>query len=362
MQHMTCSRGAVMAITHYVTPGALFAWNKVKAGDVVFLKAGNHGDLIINNVGDHTALVNVMPERGIEVSLNRLVINTCTNLVFNGKSKTSIRSSGQTPANVPLVSILGGQGNVVQWCYIHSAASHSGWQAAHWLKTRDGVFVTGSDCKISNNVIQNVQTGITLRGWGSDALANTIDGFCVDGIRMLADYTTASDNRIAHAYLGNPNNHNDAIQLWNASAPSPQEGVVSGVIIQRNRIYNRSSDPGGVRDMQGIGCFDGVIRRALIRDNLVQVDHYHGITLGVAEYCTISDNTVIGSDSHSIQQPWIMIGTNKTSRLSWMNTVTNNKAMDFKLSGSYTASGNQDLEPTQVASLTPSGMGDVVIA
>jgi hypothetical protein len=27
--------------------------------------------------------------------------------------------------------------------------------------------------------------------------------------------------------------------------------------------------------------------------------------------------------------------------------------MDFKLSGNYTATGNQDLEPTQVASLMP---------
>ena len=105
--------------------------------------------------------------------------------------------------------------------------------------------------------------------------------------------------------------------------------------------------------MQGIGCFDGVIRRALIRDNLVQTDHYHGITLGVAEYCTISGNTVIGSDPAGIRQPWIMIGTNKTNRLSWRNTVTGNKAMDFKLTGNYTASGNQDLEPTQVASLMP---------
>jgi hypothetical protein len=349
-----------MATTHYVIPGAAFAWNKVKAGDVVFLKAGDHGDLVINNVGDHTALVNVMPENGANVFLNRLVINTCTNLVFNGKSKTSIRSKGQTPANVPLVSILGGQGNVVQWCYIHSSPSRTGWQAAQWLKTRDGVLVNGSDCKVSNNVIQNVQTGITLRGWGSDALANTIDGFCVDGIRMLADYTTASDNRIMHSYTGNPNNHNDAIQLWSAAAANPQEGVISGVIIQRNRIYNRSSDPGGMRDMQGIGCFDGVIRRALIRDNVVQVDHYHGITLGVAEYCTISGNTVMGSDPRSASQPWIMIATNKaTSQISWMNTVSNNKAMDFKLTGSYTASGNQTMKPTQIASLSQADMSAV---
>ena len=342
-----------MATTHFVIPGTVFAWNRVKSGDMVLLKSGDHGDLIINNVGDHTALVNVIPENGAIITLNRLVINTCTNLVFNGKGKVTIRSKGQTSADVPLVSVLGGQGNVVQWCYIHTAASRTGWQAAQWLKARDGVFVEGDDCKISNNTIHNVRTGITLRGWSCDAMSNTIDGFCVDGIRMLADYTTAADNVIMHSFMGNPNNHNDAIQLWSASAANPQEGILNGVIIQRNRIFNRSTAPGGLREMQGIGCFDGVIRRALIRDNLVQTDHYHGITLGVAEYCTISGNTVIGSDPAGIRQPWIMIGTNKTNRLSWRNTVTGNKAMDFKLTGNYTASGNQDLEPTQVASLMP---------
>lgn len=351
-----------MATTHFVVPGTVFAWNQVKAGDIVFLKAGDHGDLIINNVGDHTALVNVMPEVGAVINLNRLVINTCTNLVFNGKGKVTIRTKGNVSPEVPLVSILGGQGNVLQWCYIQSAASRVGWQAAQWLKARDGVYVTGNDCKVSNNVLQNIRTGITLRGWASDAIANSIDGFCVDGIRMLADYTTAADNTIMHSYLGNPNNHNDAIQLWNASSPNPQDGILSGVIIQRNRIYNRSRDAGGLRDTQGIGCFDGVIRQALIRDNVVQIDHYHGITLGVAEYCTISGNTVIGSDRSSEKQPWIMLGTNKTTRLSWKNTVTNNKAMDFKLSGTYTATGNQDLEPTQVASLLGNGISDNVMS
>lgn len=345
-----------MAITHSVTPGTAFAWNRVKAGDVVFLKSGDHGDLIINNVGDHTALVNVMPEAGAQISLNRLVINTCTNLIFNGKGKTTIRTKGAVLADVPLASILGGQGNVLQWCYIQSAASRVGWQPAQWLKARDGVLVTGDDCKVNNNTLKNVRTGVTLRGWGSDAMSNSMDGFCVDGIRMLADYTTASDNTIMHSFTGNPSNHNDAIQLWSAAAANPAEGILNGVIIQRNRIYNRSRDPGGMRDMQGIGCFDGVIRRALIRDNLVQVDHYHGITLGVAEYCTISGNTVIGSDPSSVRQPWIMIATTKTTRQSWKNTVSNNKAMDFKLTGSYTAAGNQDLEPTQVASLGYSEM------
>lgn len=341
-----------MATTHFITAGVAFAWNRVKAGDVVFLKAGDHGDLIINNVGDASALVNVLPESGAKITLNRLVINTCTNLVFNGKSNVTVRTRGQTSADIPLVSILGGQGNVVQWCYIHSAPSRAGWTAAQWLKARDGVFVTGDDCKISNNTIQNVRTGITLRGWSCDAMSNTIDGFCVDGIRLLADYTSALDNTIMHSYLGNPNNHNDAIQLWNAGASNPQEGVLNGVRIQRNRIYNRSGNGGGVRDMQGIGCFDGIIRRALIRDNVVQTDHYHGITLGVAEYCTISGNTVVGTDHNSPRQPWIMLGTNKTTRLGWKNTVTDNKAMDFKLTGSYTANGNQDLEPMQVASLS----------
>ena len=45
--------------------------------------------------------------------------------------------------------------------------------------------------------------------------------------------------------------------------------------------------------LQGIGCFDGMFVDWIIENNVIIVDHYHGITLGGARGCRIVNNTVI---------------------------------------------------------------------
>jgi parallel beta-helix repeat protein len=104
------------------------------------------------------------------------------------------------------------------------------------------------------------------------------------------------------------------------------DDTVWGVVLRGNTIINFEDPNQPYRGtLQGIGCFDGFYADWIVENNVVIVNHYHGITLSGAVNCRIINNTVIDRDTtDSDISPWIRVGDHKNGLASENCVVRNN--------------------------------------
>jgi parallel beta-helix repeat protein len=103
---------------------------------------------------------------------------------------------------------------------------------------------------------------------------------------------------------------------------------VKGLVIRGNLILNNTKLERPFRGtLQGIGFFDGPYVDCIIENNIVIVEHFHGITLFAAYNCRIINNTVLpqpGTFPYQYGPPWIGIFSHKNGTHSENNIVRNN--------------------------------------
>jgi hypothetical protein len=114
------------------------------------------------------------------------------------------------------------------------------------------------------------------------------------------------------------------------------EKVVSGGVIDGNRIIEWTLPPGHPLEhlrsrLQGIGMFDGIFDGWVIRNNLVIVDHWHGISVYGGRDVQILNNTVLHAALAGFEGPWIAIKPHKNGAIFEGNVVANNIAMSLKV-------------------------------
>lgn len=135
-------------------------------------------------------------------------------------------------------------------------------------------------------------------------------------------------------------NHDDGIQafLFNVGT-----GTLRDVTLRGNIILARETDDLPFpNELQGIGCFDGPLVDFTLEKNVVGVNHWHGITLGDAQGCSILDNVCFSRWSGRAR-PWVQLGQKKNQAAG--NTVCNNFAhsFDFKADAAVQAENNQEV-------------------
>jgi len=120
-----------------------------------------------------------------------------------------------------------------------------------------------------------------------------VENFAGDGLRGLGDHSVFQYNIVKNCYDVNAN-HDDGFQSWSVGQGGVGTGVVKGIVLRGNTIINYEDPNQPHRGaLQGIGCFDGMYEDWVIENNVIIVDHYHGITLGGAVRCRIINNTVL---------------------------------------------------------------------
>lgn len=200
-------------------------------------------------------------------------------------------------------------------CVIDNGDS-SRWSIEDWIRNAgDGIAVrSGERVQLVNNRLNSVADGInvfppakhvTVRG-------NTVENFCMDGIRALADHGLYEKNLVKNAHVID-DNHADMLQSWSTGkGGKPGKGVIRDVVIRGN-TFIAHSDPKqpflrrGRSGVQGIGMFNGVFKDFVIENNIVVCDHFHGITVYGADNVRIENNTVVDFDSQFPGPPWISV-------------------------------------------------------
>ena len=298
-----------------------------EGGDTIYLREGYHGDVVIN--GENDSYVTIEAYKNEEPSVSRIRISNAR--FWHIKGLKISPEFAQPYKQHTLVDISESASHIkIENCMIFSVKDSSGWSAEDWVKKSCFGFVTqGTNIRLANNHLLNVDHGFLVIGKHSIVENNIVENFSGDGICALGDHGVYQYNVIKNCFKVD-DNHDDGIQSWSVGEKGVGSGVVKDVVLNGNLIINHSDPNQKYKGTpQGIGCFDGFYEDWVITNNIVIVDHWHGITLGGARNCRIINNTVVDINEGTPGPPWIVIDKHKDGRESTNNIIRNNLAKTF---------------------------------
>jgi hypothetical protein len=183
------------------------------------------------------------------------------------------------------------------------------------------------DCEIVNCRIENIRHGLAIEYPSDNTIAvnNTIKYYSGDGCRLISNNVFLAYNTITDC-LKVDDNHDDAIQSYSRGEDnSPGTGVLYDNVVRGNLIIGTTDFTHPLAGSpQGIGCFDGFFDGWIVENNVVIVDHWHGISFYGMRNSNILNNTVIDQNYDDNPNPWIMITNHKDGTPSENCTIANN--------------------------------------
>lgn len=299
----------------------LFESGVIKGGDRVILEAGRHGDVRIagQSFSPPVEIRSLPSERGV---LDSLYIDESAGLLV---SNVFVLAQDTRASKRALVHVQRSRDVVLERLEIRSARSASGWSRREWLaRAHRGVSLHGSDLTLRNSVIAVVDHAIESKADGALVEGNIIQQFRGDGIRALGDNSRYLNNRI-EGCVDVDNNHDDGFQSWSLDASgTPGKGVVRNVEISGNFVRGGKDDHPFGCNLQGMGFFDGMFENWVIRDNVIEVNHWHGITVMGGRNVLVENNIVVDESPEGPGPPWITVTAHKDGRLASGSAIIGN--------------------------------------
>ena len=309
----------------------------IKPGDTIWLCSGDYGDVTIRkhyNVG----VVTVAAQQGHVPRLRSLLLQSSSHWALRGLHISPEFGSGGKPRTMIEIQSHGWNGPVhdvlVEQCVLESTADSSRWSAADWNeRSVSGIGADGERIVIRGNRLKNVNFGISVSASHALIERNVVENFAGDGLRGLGNHSVFQHNVVKNCYDVN-DNHDDGFQSWSRGPDGVGSGEVVGIVLRGNTIIN-NEDPNQPHrgTLQGIGCFDGMFVDWTIENNVVIVDHYHGITLGGARNCRFLNNTVLDPNDRRPGPAALRIGKHKRGTVSSGCTVRNNLVSALHVDG-----------------------------
>lgn len=300
----------------------------VKAGDTIWLRSGYYGDLVVQGYYN-AGCITIAAVEGHTPRFRSVRLRSSSHWALKALHVSPEFGSGEKPRTLIGLESHGWQGPVhdilVEDCVLRSAEDTSRWSAEQWNELScNGIDADGTRMTVRRNRLKNVNFGISVSASHSLIEHNTIENFAGDGLRGLGDHCTFQYNLVKNCYDVNAN-HDDGFQSWSRGPAGVGTGEVVGLVLRGNTIVNYEDAAQPHRGaLQGIGCFDGMFVDWIIENNVIVVDHYHGITLAGARGCRIVNNTVLDPNDQRPGPAAIRVGKHKKGTSSSGCTVRNN--------------------------------------
>ena len=324
-----------------------------QSDDVIYLLDGYHGNVSVKGVNADFVIIKNFPganpklsrlQFGVPVATSKWIIEgLIVGAEFNGAYHTNtLIYTGNIASFIKIKD-----------CIVFSKEDISSWTLSDWNnKVSNGVIFDGANCSIENTMVKNVRTGLQFGAMNCSASYNTVKNFAGDGMRGLADNGTFKYNVVKDNYAIDTN-HDDGFQSW-TNEGGVGKGTLKNIVLIGNIFINYTDpDRDFLGPMQGIFGTDGMFEGFVLENNVVIVDHWHGISLYGATNCRIINNTVIDAyfgvtyPNHpdpNVRGPlgpsWIKIANHKNGTQSTGNIVRNNIANQIVLGN--TGVGVQD--------------------
>jgi parallel beta-helix repeat protein len=263
----------------------------VQAGDVIYLRSGNHGSVDLFGAINKDFIF-VEAEGGQKPILANLSLAGASKWVFRG---LTIQNTKRNLVEFLNHNFLGPTDNIIfEQNQLWSLPAVDNWTQQDWVSQGAdiGIYDQASCSTIKNNQLRNIRRGMILAGDNALVEGNVIDNFGDDAVDILASHITVRGNRITNSHDLGDGNHNDAIQGWTEEGKTNRDTIIDG-----NTIIS-STNPklpfSGY--LQGISVFDGIWDNIRIANNIVVTNAWHGIALFGTRRSLIVNNTVVGID------------------------------------------------------------------
>ncbi len=305
----------------------------LKGGDTVYLRSGNHGGLWINGLRNQET-VTIIADNGQLPRFTSIRISASANWHLRGLAVSPSFARSGSPTAIVTID-RNAEAVVIEDFTVMSAPDSTSWSAADWnAKASNGIVARGTGISLRDNLIKNVNHGIVMHASHSTVENNLVENFSGDGIRGLGNHTVFKSNTVKNCYSVN-DNHDDGFQSWSVGADGrPGTGEVIGVVLSGNQIINYEDPDQPLRcTLQGIGLYGGTYVDWVIENNVVIVDHWHGITVMGARNMRVINNTVIDPNKSKPGPPWITITRHRNGAPPKDSFMVNNLASSFNLDG-----------------------------
>jgi len=314
----------------------------VRAGDTILLRSGYHGEIFYGGA-NNSDYITLGAQSGHAPYLKKFRLASGSKWVIRGLTISPELAPGEDiPDN--LIHIQSGCDEIIiEDNDLFYSRNTSGWSADDWNSSSGHIAILcqGRNTVIRGNRLKNVNFGISISGPGSLVEYNTIENIAGDGMIGGANNVTIQYNVIKNFYKVNAN-HDDGIQFYRpGNDPTPLENlVIRGNLImshEPNADYPLMTSPQGicgfVRENER-----GYFRNFLIENNIVLLQHWHGISLYGALDSRIINN--IACDPTGEYPTWISLNNWGTNCV-----VRNNMASNYIVDGdNVTADHNIDIE------------------
>lgn len=327
----------------------------VGPGDTIWLRDGYYGHLeIMGAYNEAPITIAAAPDQTPRFASVRLV--SVSGWVLRGLSVSPSYAPDYEQKTLVAVEDHGWHGPSsdvsVEDCHLFSVEDTSQWSGDDWVqKACNGVNASAADVTVRNNRLDNVHFGISMSGDRAHVVGNRVTNFSGDGMRGLGDDSVFEYNRVANCYDVDEN-HDDGFQSWSNGPDGVGSGEVRGMVLRGNTIINYENPNQPLRGtLQGIGCFDGMFVDWVVENNVIMVDHWHGITLMGAKNSRVVNNTVVDLNTERPGPPWISITPHKNGTPSEEVVVRNNLATALNLAdGQPTVTADHNMVVEDLAS------------
>ncbi len=311
----------------------------VHAGDLVYLLSGDHGTIYLDNYHGkfvNTDFITIQAAPNNVPVIDQIIASNVSKWVFRGITISQLNPLGGQ--YFFLVRVSGSKNMIFDSNTVCSIADASKWTPANWasLAVFSGMSFDCTSATITNNVVKNVENGISISGDGIILKSNVVDSFANDGIDFTASNAIIQNNSVTNHYgQWNDGYHHDGMQGWTNNGL-----ITNNVLIDSNIIMASTGayptippEPTGAGNdyLQGLSIFDGTWNNLTITNNLVVACAYHGLSMYGISNSVIANNTVINESSDPNAATWL--GVFAHSGLPISNVIVrNNIANNFQLS------------------------------
>ncbi len=298
----------------------------IKGGDIIVLKNGDHGRIQIQGAYNDK-FITITAENTHQAIVGNMNISAASKWRIKNLKIRRMCDEGENYSSLFSIRNHNWHGNVhdiiAENCQVISADDSSTWSKEDWnTKPMNAVSVSGERIAVRNCYCKNVDFGIGADGRFNQITGCTVENFAGDGLRGNGNDLLFELNTVKNCYAVNEN-HDDGFQSFSVNGAPPRERVV----FRRNTIINYSDINQPFRGtLQGVGCFDGWYIDWIVENNLVVVDHWHGISFYGADGCRITNNTVVFpfDSMNTERRVWIRVGPHKDHTDSRNCIVRNN--------------------------------------
>jgi parallel beta-helix repeat protein len=295
----------------------LFTNGTIKAGDIVYLRSGDHGPITLS--ANNSDFITIAADTGATPAIGSVTI-TGSKWIVKG---LTIQSLGSTLVNVKESA----SNNIIVGNHILSQKDVSSWSQADWRSNAStAVAVRGQCTTVLDNNIENIKWGIFASADHELIQGNSINYIADDGMQVTASDITIRSNRLTNFQDIGDDNHADMIQAFNLSS-----NVLHDITIDSNIGVNQTDPnlPFPNTDTQGITEFDGQWSNYTVINNVVITNHWHGISIYGATNARLINNTVFGVNPKIV--PWIGVFDSKKGAHPVDNIVRNNLAGTYNV-------------------------------